>query len=444
MLTPSNSRRLPPYALAFAWLLSAFLSTAPAFGQARARRTAPPEPRPKIVVPTGEPTTAENIHLPTEREIRLGREIAYEIEKRYTILTKGPEYDRVQRIARHVRVAAQYDDVIQDYLRTYKLPKKKKHDKSRRLPFEFSFKVIKDDKIVNAVSLAGGPIYITTGLLNEAGSDDEVAAVMSHEVAHIAYHHVVHMVSKGKKASKNMLWALLAAVLVGVGGGGGDSAAAAAQILYGVQLINVAAMSGFSRELETEADRAGVIILRHTPYNPAAMVTFMKRLARQHKLRGNPDGGIFQTHPYPNKRVKAIYRELAKWNIPVDPGIERQVAGRFQIDYRESQVNGMPTGDILLNGTLLFRCAAGQGRMTARERAKSVAEALRLAFRDSVTFGDVRLAPDKNAVLIRGARLIEPLPGDVAANGAPASEQAMRAYNAIMRSLWKEKLENRF
>src|SRR5438105_4584437 len=77
------------------------------------------------------------------------------------------------------------------YLQEYHQPHPT--DKAKRVPFEFRFSLVKPKdghKEVNAFSLAGGPVYVTTDLMDYARSDHELAAVLAHECGHICNHHV--------------------------------------------------------------------------------------------------------------------------------------------------------------------------------------------------------------------------------------------------------------
>ena len=139
-------------------------------------------------------------------------------------------------------------EIIAEYKRVYKLPKKE--DNARRVPFEFSFKVLDTAKEVNAFSLPGGPIYVTKGLLNYATSDHELAAVLAHECTHATFHHMEQLLRKQKKLSSAQLLGLLATIAVGVAGGGA-AAGAAGNLLMGAQLVSIATLSGYGRELES-------------------------------------------------------------------------------------------------------------------------------------------------------------------------------------------------
>lgn len=393
-------------------------------------------------VPPGVPTTVENVHLPTEGEVRLGREGSVEIEKEYKVVTSGPYHDRLQNIAREVVQAIQRSDVLAEYRRVYQVPKK--DDRSKRVPFEFSFKVVDTTKEINAFSLAGGPIYVTKGLMDYTSSDHELGAVLAHECAHVAYHHVEQLVRKQKKINSTQIWGLLAAVIAG-GLGGGAAASAAGNVLMAGQLVSIATLTGYGRELEHEADRIGVRAMSGTKYHPLGMLTFMQKLARDDRLRGNPElrAGIFQSHPYSNERVAAIRKEVEALGYRADTGAERQVSGDFRVVVSPHALNGKEAAELRLAGTVLYVVAAGEDGLTAPDRAHKIARQIEALFADNLTYNDVRQSPDKTALLLKGIPVIRVLPEDAAAAGTPAAATE-RAYNAIMRALLREQLTKPF
>jgi predicted Zn-dependent protease len=391
-------------------------------------------------IPPGVPTTEGNVHLPTEGEVRLGREGAAEVEKHYKVVTSGPYHERLQRVAREVCQAIQRTEIIAEYKRVYKLPRRE--DRARRVPFEFTFKVVDAPKEINAFSLAGGPIYVSKELMDYATSDDELAAVLAHECAHVAYHHVEQLVKKQNTLNKAQLWGLLAAVIAGAAGGGA-AASAASNVLLGAQLVSVATLSGYGRELEHEADRIGVRALAGTKYHPLGMLTFMRKLARDDHLRGNPDPGIYQSHPYSNERVTAIRKEVKALGYPTDPGTERRVSGTFRVEVSPQQLNGRNVCELRLNGNLLFVVAAGEGDAAPAERAQRMAALIQNLFIENLTFNDVKQSPDKGMVLLKGIPVIRVYSEDAAVAGSIAAASD-RAYNQILRALWKEKLDTQF
>lgn len=397
------------------------------------KETRPPIPP----VPPGVPTTPDNVHLPTEGEVKLGREGSAEVEKQYKVVKSGPSYERLQRVSREVVQAIQRPEIIDEYKRVYHLPKE--HDSRRRVPFEFSFKLVDATNEVNAFSLAGGPVYVTQGLMNAVGSDDELAAVLAHECSHVAFHHVEQLVNEQRKASKKQIWGMLAAVLAGAVGGPGV-ASAASNILVAGQLVQIATMSGYGRKLETEADRVGALAMVDSKYSPVAMLTFMQKLARDDRLRGNPDYGIFQSHPYSNERVAALEKQLQTLGFATDAGTQRKVSGSFRILMAQAHTAGRDVTELRLNGNLLFAVAAPEGDLSPEERAKKIARQLEDLFAGNISFNDVAQSTDKSTVFVKSLPVIRVLPEDAAVAGsmAAASDQA---YKQIIRALWKEKLE---
>jgi predicted Zn-dependent protease len=383
------------------------------------------------------PTTPDNVQLPTEGEVKMGREASAEVEKVYKIIRSGRYYDRLQRVSREVLAAIQREDIVAEYKRVYHLPRPEDH--SRRVPFEFSFKVVDTTKEINAFSLSGGPVYVTKGLMDYATSDDELAAVLAHEVSHVMFHHVEQLMKKQKKVQSAQLIGLLATLIAGAAGGGA-MASAAGNIMMAGQLVSLATMTGYGRELESEADRVGVHALAGTRYSPVAMMTFMQKLARDERLRGNPDNGILQDHPYSNERVTSIRKELTEIGYRVDPGTQRQVSGSFRVEAVSQRLNGQEVGEVRLNGNLLFIAAAGEGDLGPAERARKIARQMEDLFLQNVTFNDVVQTPDKGAVLMKGVPVIRPYPEDAAVMGSAAAVTE-RAYKEILRALWREKLD---
>jgi hypothetical protein len=206
------------------------------------------------------------------------------------------------------------------------------------------------------------------------------------------------------------------------------------------QLISIATLTGYGRELEHEADSVGVAALASTRYHPAGMLTFMQKLARQDRLRGFPNYGIYQSHPYANERVAALKSQIARLGYDTSPGALREASGAFVVTVAPTTWNGRPASELRLNGSLLYLVVAGEGDMGQAARAAQMADSLNHLFREAVGFNDVRQSADKLAVLLRGRPVIRVQPDDAAAAGS-AEAAADRAYREIIKALWKEKLD---
>jgi predicted Zn-dependent protease len=156
-------------------------------------------------------------------------------------------------------------------------------------------------KEVNAWCMAGGKIAVYTGLVETLQlTDDELAAVMGHEIAHALREHSREKASQ--QMAQNALIGIGAAVL-GVGQGMAELANMAAQVTYG--LPN-------SREFEREADHIGVELAARAGYNPRAAVTLWQKMAR---ASGSGGPSFLSTHPTPQDRIA----DLAKYAETVMP-----------------------------------------------------------------------------------------------------------------------------
>jgi len=415
-----------------------------AFAQVRRPAAPPPAAEPvkdnRPPIPPGVPTNPGNVHLPTEGEVKLGRQTSVEVEKHYKIIASGPYHDRLQRVAAEVLRAMEREEIIADYKKTYRLPKRE--DRALRVPFEFTFKVVDAPKEVNAFSLAGGPIYVTTALMDYAPSDHELAGVLAHECAHVSYHHVEQLVKKQKKASAAQLWGMLAAVIAGVAGGG-RALSSAVPVLAGAQLVSVATLTGYGRELEHEADRVAVVALARTSYHPGGMLTFMQKLARDDRLRGNPDLGIYQSHPFTNERVDALRKHMATAGFAADQAALRKVSSVFRVAAMPQRVQGRDVVELRLGGNLLFIVAAGDGERSAAERAQNMVRQLETLLADNLSASDVRQSADGSVLTLKGIPVFRVLPEDAAVAGS-AAEATERAKNEILRALLQEKLDTQY
>jgi beta-barrel assembly-enhancing protease len=168
----------------------------------------------------------------------------------------------------------------------------------------FRFVVVESDKI-NAFAAPGGFIFVTSAAVRTARSEDELAAVLAHEVAHVARGHALGNIKKSRYASVSaeLLQAAGTATL------SPEQLAQLNQLLEGIINDTLEAMfvKGYSRDTEFEADRLGVEIAARAGYDPAAMGRFLDNLARQ---QATSEGGFFATHPSTSDRQARLSSQL--------------------------------------------------------------------------------------------------------------------------------------
>lgn len=169
--------------------------------------------------------------------------------------------------------------------------------------------VLSSDEL-NAWCMAGGKIAVYSGLIERLGlSDDEIAAVMGHEIAHALREHARERVSK---AMATGLGISVAGALLGVGQAGQDLMGMVAKVTF--ELPN-------SRLHETEADRIGVELAARAGYDPRAAVSLWNKMAAQ--SNGAPPQWL-STHPSHDSRQQ----DLADYARRVLPLYERTRGGR--------------------------------------------------------------------------------------------------------------------
>lgn len=174
--------------------------------------------------------------------------------------------------------------------------------------FEYSFKLV-EGKDVNAFSLPGGYIYFYDGLMKYAESDDEVAGVIAHEIAHASLRHVATLQREQEKLTRIQLPLILLAIFTG-------GATAAANTIGVTGLVGQATGSGWSQKAEEAADYAGFQYMVQSKYNPTAMLSFMERLAVDERNRPTIDWGIYRTHPPSRERANALLSYMEQAKIP--------------------------------------------------------------------------------------------------------------------------------
>jgi beta-barrel assembly-enhancing protease len=166
--------------------------------------------------------------------------------------------------------------------------------------FPWKVKIIKDDKTLNAFCTPGGYIYVYTGLIKYLDSEDQLAGVMGHEIAHADKRHSMRQLVKtyGVQA---LLGVGAAVATSGKSQGTQQTASTVAQVATSVVGLS------FSRDHETEADNTSVKYLCGTDYNAAGSAGFFEKLGN-----ASTPPEFLSTHPSPVNRVQNIHAQAEK------------------------------------------------------------------------------------------------------------------------------------
>lgn len=185
-----------------------------------------------------------------------------------------------------------------------------------------------DAKEANAFASPGGIIFITAGMLNTAGSEDELAAILAHEIAHVNHRDGVGAIKKSR-------W-LEVASLIGQEAAQMDDdddserLSMLSTMLDGsVQdVLKTIMKKGYSREQEHKADAAAAGYLLNAGYDPTALKTFIQKLGKAGKEKKGVNS-IFTTHPSTRSRLKSLKAKMPA--SEADPASVRLRAKRFDL-----------------------------------------------------------------------------------------------------------------
>jgi len=176
--------------------------------------------------------------------------------------------------------------------------------------------MILDDQHINALSCPGGIVLIHKGLCDLAVNEDELAAILAHEAAHIALSHGIQSVEKAKLTSA---WTTLGHE--GAEHLGSNDVQELSENYGGVvdDITTNLVTRGYSRDSEQQADSLAVHILANAGYDPMALTTVLNRMDGLTETSGP---GFWQTHPAPSDRVQWVLDEIEASSLP-SPSAEK-------------------------------------------------------------------------------------------------------------------------
>ena len=201
-------------------------------------------------------------------------------QKKKILITSGPEYERLKTIAN--RLIPQ-TAVFRDDTRNW----------------NWGLQLI-DSPIVNATCAPGGRITFYSGIINKLNlTDDEIAAIMGHEIAHAVREHGREQVSQA--LAQNIISNV---ALAAAGAGSAQSIDAANQIMqYVLVLPN-------SRQNEREADAIGLELAARGGYDPRAAITLWQKMSKESQGKNPPE--FLSTHPSNENRIKELSALIPK------------------------------------------------------------------------------------------------------------------------------------
>lgn len=195
--------------------------------------------------------------LEPEQELEIGRQAAREILSHMHIVEHGSDVDRVKRVSRRIAQTVKIEPLMREI-----------HLRVKDYAFEWEYYVVQGRE-VNAFCLPGGKIVVFTGLLEFVQNDDQLATVISHEVAHALAHHASERLARQQTVGNGLL------------------------------------RLSYDREQELEADHIGVFLLTFAGYDPHEGVAFWQRMQTMRRQSVKlPE--LLSSHPNDERRMQNL------------------------------------------------------------------------------------------------------------------------------------------
>ncbi|MBA4393859.1 MAG: hypothetical protein C0407_09935 [Desulfobacca sp.] len=226
--------------------------------------------------------------LTIEEERKLGEQVVREVESKYPLI-------------RDPMILGYLNKIGQETLK-----------QAGPQPYPFRFYLLKDPQL-NAFSVPGGHVFLTTGIVEVMDSEGELASLLGHEIAHITRHHI----SKQMEQQKKIGLATMAAAILGILAG--DPRIASVALAGSMATAQTLALK-FSREDEEEADNYGFKYMSKEGFDPKNMIGLFDKLRRWGSFGSEGIPAYMLTHPLTGDRMSHVedllhqYAHLGPWN----------------------------------------------------------------------------------------------------------------------------------
>lgn len=244
------------------------------------------------------------------QEANLGEQAYQEVLKKYQRVAGGPVVETVRDVGQRIAKAAELEPLQREI-----------NLRVKGYTFAWEFNVLENNQ-VNAFCLPGGKVAVFTGLIpvvKEDGqiSKDELATVMSHEIAHALAHHASERIGRHQKFEQAMN---------ALNGAMGRMSPEARKTLIG--LLSAGAEPRFlayDRQQESEADHIGLFLMTFAGFDPDAALVFWQKMQRLSEQHGHPPE-ILSDHPSDAHRIA----QIRQWIPRAKAALAAYRAGRIE------------------------------------------------------------------------------------------------------------------
>jgi predicted Zn-dependent protease len=171
--------------------------------------------------------------------------------------------------------------------------------------------LLRRDRSINAFALPGGYFGLHLGLIGAVTSPDELASVLAHELTHVTQRHIQRLMTQQERQSPWLLGAMILGALAA-----SKNPEAANALIVGGQAVAVQNQLNFSRDMEREADRIGLSVLRQAGFDPHGALGLFEKLQQASRLTDNGAFPYLRSHPLTTERIADMRARLQPESAP--------------------------------------------------------------------------------------------------------------------------------
>lgn len=337
------------------------------------------------------------------KEQKLGKKLSEDIEKKYEVVEDLNQNSLITEIGNKLAKASEIKEM------------------------EFHFRILKEDG-PNAFSIPGGYIYVTYDLFDYIQSDDELAGILAHEIAHVIHNHAL---KQTRDNTKFTLLTILGVLLTGE-----------PDVAILGKLTTVTFLNQYSREYEEEADLTALDLLIKTRYNPVGFLTFLERLYTREMFKPEVNLGIFQTHPETENRVNYVKDKLKERGIDIN---RRATTDYLKVSTKYILKDFFYTGVICIDDIPVLTLTFPKGEEIYLKIIETSQNLDRFLSIDLVPYEiNVSVEGSKSTLLIRNSKIISLDDSEITYLEKTAEEVLQETKDKIGQVLWEFKLNMPF
>jgi len=238
--------------------------------------------------------SSANEDISPEQEYFIGRAVAAKLLSNYKIYNKKPA---LTSYLNHICAAITINSPRPDIYNGYHV-------------------AILDSNEINAFATPGGHIFVTIALVNATKTEDALAGVIAHEVAHIQLKHGIQAI---KNSRKTQAWLVTGTAVAGTAGGTDVKQLTEALNESFTELVQTLVSNGYSQSQEFDADNNAMSLMAGAGYDPSGLINMLMSLGSIQ----TESSGFGKTHPSPSDRIVNAKKSVGKYTV-ANTGASRQ------------------------------------------------------------------------------------------------------------------------